>query len=184
MRIRFDHRPQRSIDVFTFAIRSFPIDALRSSASVALLGTVVLIASLTLVTLWRVHSAADALQADLIRLAQTEADAAEPKRISARVRSMRGLIAELIVARRSGDDAADELARLGNLIPPGAWIAALRRDGTSFIVDGGAKRVDTVSAEILSLATGHARAELISLIDAGITATISDVRYTVRIDER
>lgn len=53
--------------------------------------------------------------------------------------------------RRTGADAAIEVARVGNRVPSGVWLDGLAHTGTGYDLTGGARSIDAVSGAILAL---------------------------------
>lgn len=184
MTIAFDHRQLHPIDGAMLTLRASQRAAVRSRAVVALVAAFVLPSSAGGVLAMRVHVVRSEERVDLARLDRTTAAAAPAKAILSKIAELRTLAEELSEARRSGDDAADELARLGNAFPSHVWIARFRRDGHALIVDGGAGSVDAVGRALVSLGDDHAHAQLMGFKDAGRPGAPSDIRYSLRIDPR
>jgi Tfp pilus assembly protein PilN len=88
---------------------------------------------------------------------------------------------ELARTRESGNEAATFLARIGNGLPKGTWVAALDRDARGLSIEGHARSVDGVGDALSTLETAvpSATASLVSIERTG--GDPSDVRFTVRV---
>lgn len=87
-----------------------------------------------------------------MRLAATELDVRQVRRLERDVARLRVMSGEVASIRRSGDVRANEIAALGNQLPSDAWLTALRKDGEALAVEGGGARLSTVAAAIATLA--------------------------------
>lgn len=99
------------------------------------------------------------------RLAAIELDVARVRAVErdvARLRALRARTEEIV---RSGPLRANEIAELGNGVPPDAWLTSLRNDGTGLTVEGGARGLNAVAAALSSLAhlPAYADARLLSV---------------------
>jgi len=181
MTIAFDHRALRPLDAALFALRGMRLRVQGSRAFVALIGSLVVTASTGSILGVRLTAATDDVRAQLVRLAESEVRAAPAKSLVHRIDEIRGVAAEVAQAERSGDQAADELARLGNAVPAHVWIARLRRDGRALVFDGGARSVDAVGRAIQSFNTFGTAAQLLGLKDAARPGAAAEIRYSVRL---
>jgi Tfp pilus assembly protein PilN len=184
MTIAFDHRPLRPLEAALMSVRGARLAVTGSRAIVALLGALALTAAAGGILAMRLHASRADVGADLVRLNQPAAAAAPAKLTLQRIGEIRALADDVTQARQSGDRAADELAQLGNAVPSHVWIARFRRDGGALIVDGGAGSVDAVGRALASLDGDHAHAQLVGLKDAARPGAPSDIRYSLRIDQR
>jgi hypothetical protein len=182
MNIAFDHRPLQPLDAIRMYAGSVRITVRGSRSVLALVASVIVIAGTAGALDLRLRAARSNLTVDLLQRDRTAALAAPARSMLRRIDDLRGLSAEIALAQRSGDGAADELVRLGNAFPPHVWIARFRRDRNDLVVDGGAGTVDAVGRALVALNAGHARAELVGLKDAGRPDSSSDIRYSLRID--
>jgi len=184
MTIAFDHRPLRLREAALARVRSVRVAAIGSRAVVALIGALAITASAAGILAMRLQATRSELGADLLRLDRTAAASAPARTTLRRIGEIRALADEISEARRSGDRAADELARLGNAVPSHVWIARFRRDGSDVVVDGGAGSVEAVGRALMTLSDDRTRAQLVGLKDASRPDAPSDVRYSLRIDQR
>ena len=182
MTIAFDHRSLRPLDAALLALRGMRLRIQGSRAFVALIGSVVVTACTATILGARLTAATDDARAELVRLAQSEVQAAPAKSIVHRIDEIRGIAAELSQAEHSGDRAADELARLGNAVPAHVWIARFRRDGRALVFDGGARSVDAVGRALESFHSVGTAAQLVGLKDAARPGEAAEIRYSVRLE--
>ena len=67
------------------------------------------------------------------------------------VARLRARAAARAALRRSGDDAANEIARTANLLPDDAWLASVRVEPAQLALDGRARSVDAVAQALGTL---------------------------------
>jgi len=182
MTIAFDHRALRPFEAAFLALRGVPPRVYGSRAFIALIGSVAVTASTGTILAARLAASTDDVRAALVRLAQSEVQAAPANVLVHRIDEINGVVAELAQAERSGDRAADQLARLGNAVPAQVWIARYRRDGRALVLDGGARSVDAVGRALESFNTSHSAAELVGLKDAARPGAAAEIRYSVRLE--
>jgi Tfp pilus assembly protein PilN len=150
---------------------------LRRLALLALLFTMALLA-VSSAQIWR-EQRLRALAAQTER--QLEIDAPLRNRVALLAREvalLQRIDRESALARHTGNDAADAVARLGNAIPSGAWLNAIDRRPDGYFVSGGAHDLTTIAQTLdrLDRAGPLSRARL-----AGIGAADGSLTFNIRV---
>jgi hypothetical protein len=148
----------------------------------------VLVCSLALVAvLWTVQHlrllAAERDGADYERrVAAAEAGFVRVRAFERDVVRLRALTGRIAAIRRSGPQRADEIAALGNRLPPDAWLTSLRADRVALTIEGHGARLGTVGSTIAGLAhlPPYAGVRLLSVRE---NAARAGVDYALALDQ-
>ena len=119
---------------------------------VALAGAVALAGVLWGVQSTRLHAAERDGAVYAERLAATQLDVVRVRAVERDVARLRALGERVDTIRRSGALRANEIATLGNRLPPDAWLTSLRADRGTVAVEGHGARLAAVGTTIASLA--------------------------------
>lgn len=106
----------------------------------------------------------------------------EAKALALEVARYQGFAREAQAYRRSGADAAFELAKIGNSVPDRVWLTSLDHQNSGYDVVGGARSVDALGGTMLSLARAlpETNAKLVNIDNHDA----SGVRFTARVAAR
>jgi Tfp pilus assembly protein PilN len=113
------------------------------------------------------------------RLAATQPEIARVRAIERDVDRLEALGERVATIRRSGTLRANEIATLGNRLPPDAWLSSLRADRGTLAVEGHGARLAAVGSAIASLAAlpAYGAARLVAVhedpVRAGVTYALS-----------
>jgi hypothetical protein len=127
----------------------------------------------------RFHAADRAAAESHARLAAAEIPIAQVQAVRNDVVRLRALAAHLEQARLSGTARANEIAALGNALPPDAWLTAVHVERRTLGLEGRAARVATVATAMAALGRlpAYAGARLLNVRDdaarAGVTYAIT-----------
>ena len=152
-----------------------PLAAL--GAALAVLGVLLGVQAARLERLQRV---ADTTQERVTALA---GDLARARAAQSDLVRLRLTIERAVSVRRSGDVAANEIAAIGNALPEGAWLTALRRTDAGTAIDGASSSLQVVAAslELLTHLTGVSAARLASV--HGVSGS-DELSYSIVLDAR
>jgi Tfp pilus assembly protein PilN len=162
---------------------TFAIDNRVRGPLTALFATLLLSAAVSLAQLSRLHAAQRAYAAASAQLAASNTSVAAIKQLRARVAAKTQLTALVVDVRRISLLHANELAWIGNRLPPDTWLNALRYENGSYSLEGTSKRVGAVGSAILALRDNDLAPvpRLVSLHDvAGDVA--APVHYALRLE--
>ncbi|MEA2784507.1 MAG: hypothetical protein QOF71_611 [Candidatus Eremiobacteraeota bacterium] len=118
----------------------------------ALAGAIALAAALWAIQQTRLHAAERDGAAYAERLVETQLDVARVRAVEHDVERLRALRERVDTIRRSGAMRANEIAALGNRLPPDTWLSSVRADRGTLAVEGHGTRLAAVSSAIASLA--------------------------------
>ncbi len=127
----------------------------------------------------RLTAAEGAGAAFAVQLASMQADVARIRVIEQDVARMQALDERVAAIRGSGAVRANEIAALGNRLPPDIWLSSLRADRGALALDGRASALAAVGTTIASLAASSAyrAARLVAIHQeparAGVTYAIT-----------
>ena len=117
----------------------------------------------------------------------TTRGAARPAQRTARDRSRRppddGVLAADRAVRRSGTVRANEVAAIGNALPPDAWLTGMRFDPASIAIEGHGARMRAIAETLDALARVHG-VTAARLVSARRDAMRSDVIYAIALERR
>jgi Tfp pilus assembly protein PilN len=149
----------------------------------ALLGTLVLTLLVSFVQLARLEAASRVDAAAVARLAADEPALRDLAALHAQVVQLRALSESVGEIRRSSLARANELAWIGNQLPPGTWLTAVRFEDGAYTLEGSADRAPAIGLAMTALRDdAHAlNPQLVSLHDDP-TPSGRRVRYTVRLE--
>ena len=99
----------------------------------------------------RVHAADDEAAVLTLRLSEAEVAVARVRRLANDVERMSALARRVEAIRNSGDLRANELAALGNDVPPDAWLTSIRVEARGLGIEGRGKRLDVVGTTMAAL---------------------------------
>lgn len=116
------------------------------------------------------------------RLAAAETGFARVRSVERDVVRLRALAGRMAAIRRSGPQRADEIATLGNRLPPDAWLTSLRADRVALTVEGHGARLGTVGSTIAGLAHLPPYAE-VRLLSVREDAARAGVDYALALDQ-
>ncbi|MDQ6943877.1 MAG: PilN domain-containing protein [Candidatus Eremiobacteraeota bacterium] len=146
---------------------------------VALAGAVALAGVLWGVQSTRHHAAERDGAAYAERLAATQFDVARVRAVERDVARLTALGERVDTIHRSGALHANEIATLGNRLPPDAWLSSLRADRGTLAVEGHGARLAAVGTTIASLAAlpAYRTARLVAVhedpVRSGVTYALS-----------
>ncbi|MBV8580781.1 MAG: PilN domain-containing protein [Candidatus Eremiobacteraeota bacterium] len=120
---------------------------------VAVVAAVVLVAVLWAVQTVRLRAAVDAGAVYAHGVAAIEPDVSRVRALEADVARLRDLGAHIAALRRSGPSAARTIAALGDRMPDGVWLSALRADRGTLALEGRGRRLATIGTMLSRLAT-------------------------------
>jgi len=148
---------------------------------IALVAALALVAVLWAVQAVRLRAAADAGAVYASRLAAIEPDVGRVRALEADVARLRDLDARITAIRRSGPSAARAIAALGDRLPDGVWLSALRADRGTLALEGRGRRFATIGTMLSRLATlpGYGAPRLVA---AREDATRNGVGYTIEVE--
>jgi len=146
------------------------------------------VALLCAATLWavedgRLRRIAAARDANAAQLTALEPAAARARATARDVTQLRAAEARLDDVARSGARQANEVAALGNALPPDVWLASLRWDHDALAVEGHAARVSAVAATLRRLALLRSYAA-VRLTSARTERPRAGVAYALALDRR
>jgi Tfp pilus assembly protein PilN len=148
----------------------------------AFVAAVTLAASLSLVQLTRLHAAQERYDRASLRLIAGEPALRETAALREDILRGTRLIDSVAALRRTSLDRANELAWIGNRLPPHAWLRALRFENGAYTLEGTSDRTAAVGAAMLALRDGRTTLpQLVSLRDDGGSAP-TRVHYTLRVE--
>ena len=145
----------------------------------ALACAIALAAGLWAVQQARLHAAERDGAAYAERLADTQLDVARVRAIEHDIERLRVLRDHVETIRRSGALLANEIAALGNRLPPDAWLSSVRADRGTLALEGHGTRLAAVSSAITSLAAlpAYRAARLVAVHEdparSGVTYALS-----------
>lgn len=119
----------------------------------ALAGALLLVGALHGVQQLRLAGAARTAALDAQRLAATDAAVRRVRAIENDVARLRALARRVDDVRRSGARHAATIAAIGNRVPGGAWLSAIRAEHGGFALEGRGARLSAVAATMAALAT-------------------------------
>ncbi len=146
---------------------------------VALAGAIALAAVLWAVQATRLQAAERDGAAAAERLAAMQLDVARVRTVEHDVERFRALDERVEALRRSGAARANEIAALGNRLPPDAWLSSLRADRGTLALEGHGARLAAVGTAIASLAAlpAYGAARLVAVHEdparSGVTYALS-----------
>jgi Tfp pilus assembly protein PilN len=147
MRANLLPRPKEKVDVF-----GFELDAEYVRQSVAGLCLVAAVAALGIgIEYFRMQRLEAAIATERQALAANAAQSAEARRLAVDVARFQALARAADAFRRSGNDAAIGVARIGNALPDRVWLDALTRKGTGYELSGTARSVDALGTTMHDL---------------------------------
>jgi hypothetical protein len=116
------------------------------------------------------------------RLAAAETGLVRVRSVERDVVRLRALAGRVAAIRRSGSRRADEIAALGNRLPPDAWLTSLHADRVAVTVEGRGARLGTVGSAIAALAhlPPYAGVRLLSVRE---DAARAGVDYALALDQ-
>jgi len=185
MMIRFNYLAKTRRPLFRSGFTTIAIDNRIRGPLAALIGTIVLTATLSMVQLARLHAAQSAYAAAALRLSADEPALDDLAALRKHVLDGTRLSERVAVIRRASLLHANELTWIGNHLPPQTWLTVLRYEGGSYSLEGTSDRASAVGTAMLDLHDA-ARAtipQLISLHDDG-TGGATRVRYTLRVQTK
>ena len=149
----------------------------------ALVTTLILTAVVSFVQLTRLQSAQRSYAVACARLAASTSAASAVKAFGAQVEGKARLAAHVAQLRRISIVRVNELAWIGNHLPPDTWLTALRYENGSYSLEGTSERVAAVGSAMVALrADGRAgAARLVSLHDEA-NSSVRHVHYTLRLE--
>ena len=146
---------------------------------VALAGAIALAGLLWVVQATRLHAAERDGATFAERLAAMQIDVARVRAVTRDVERFRALDERVEALRRSGAAHANEIAALGNQLPPDAWLSSLRADRGTLALEGHGARLAAVGTTIASLAAlpAYGAARLVAVhedpVRSGVTYALS-----------
>jgi Tfp pilus assembly protein PilN len=146
---------------------------------VALAGAIALAGVLWAVQATRLRAAEHDGAAIAERLAAMQLDVARVRTVERDVERFRALDERVEALRRSGAARANEIAALGNRLPPDAWLSSLRADRGTLALEGHSARLAAVGTTLASLAAlpAYGAARLVAVHEdparSGVTYALS-----------
>jgi Tfp pilus assembly protein PilN len=113
---------------------------------------VLLLFSTSVVELTRLSAAQREGAALTWRLEDADATAAGAKSLGREVAELRAVARRVDATRRLAEADAEEIAELGNRLPPDVWLTALRFASGALALEGRGARLDGVAAAMTALA--------------------------------
>jgi Tfp pilus assembly protein PilN len=168
---------------FAAKLNTIAIDNRIRGPLAALLATIVLTATLSVVELARLRAAQDAYATVSQGLAADQHAVDEVNVLRANVLAKLHLSDRVAAIRRSSLAHANELTWIGNHLPAKMWLHVLRYENSGYSLEGTSERATAVAAALLAL---HDEAhglvpQLMSLEDDANASTIR-VRYRLHIE--
>jgi Tfp pilus assembly protein PilN len=117
------------------------------------------------------------------QLARADAGAARARLLQRELARLRGVALRVAATRRSGPAEANEIAALGNRLPPDVWLTSLRIAPDAIALEGRSARLEAVAAAMRALARSPHVAEA-RLVNAHEDTLHGGVAYAIALDRR
>ncbi len=180
---RFNYLTPQARDRVAATSLAIALDPRLRASLLAVVGAFVLVGAMYLFESFRLHVAEND---DAVYTAARMRSAHElhgVELLDAQVRDLQAIAASVETIRGSGVRHESELASIGNDIPKGAWISAIRSDVAGWRIEGRSENLSTVGTTMNALRrkqTTHAT-RLISLHGPGKSAT-DPVQYELTLE--
>jgi Tfp pilus assembly protein PilN len=117
------------------------------------------------------------------QLARADAVAADARTMRRDLARLRGIALRVAATRRSGPAGANEVASLGNRLPPDVWLTSLRIAPGEIALEGRGARLEAVAAAMRALARSPhvVEARLVNVHDDAVHGGFA---YALALDRR
>jgi Tfp pilus assembly protein PilN len=167
-------------------LRAFPVlMAPASYRPIAMLGAmVVFVGAISGVEQVRLHLAQRDQAISTSRLERSDASIADVKHLESRVNAEADLLRAIRSIQQSGGRQANELAVIGNRLPPDAWLTAVHIENGKYALEGMAARVSAVATIMTTLRNAPTRAvpTLVSIVNDRDRKSTTLVQYSIRLE--